>query len=118
MYDCVVSQVTPIYSGEVSSSIDWYQFYCFWEKMTPSMRRVAELVGVEESFLARAVRGRILTKTSTQTRSLAIHRRFYTSLVLIDLVGEMPLIEVARKYSVNKGQLQSLQQSAATFAGK
>ncbi|XP_071114847.1 DNA polymerase theta-like [Haliotis cracherodii] len=113
----VIYLVTPIYSGEVSANIDWYQFYCSWEKMHPSRRRVAELVGVEEGFIVKAVRGRILTKTAAQARSVAIHRRFYTSLVLLDLVQEVPLNEVARKYNVNKGQLQSLQQSSATFAG-
>ncbi|XP_067676390.1 DNA polymerase theta-like [Haliotis asinina] len=113
----VIYLVTPIYSGEVSANIDWYQFYCSWEKMHPSRRRVAELVGVEEGFIVKAVRGRIVTKTAAQARSVAIHRRFYTSLVLLDLVQEVPLNEVARKYNVNKGQLQSLQQSSATFAG-
>ncbi|XP_041351343.1 DNA polymerase theta-like [Gigantopelta aegis] len=113
----VIYLVTPIYSHEISSSIDWYQFYCMWEKLSPSALRVAELVGVQESFIARAVRGRILMKTDGQLRSLGIHRRFYTSLVLLDLVSEVPLPEVVRRYSCNKGQLQSLQQSAATFAG-
>ena len=109
--------MTPIYSNEISSSIDWYQFYCVWEKLCPSARRVADLVGVTESFIARAVRGRIPTTTAGQLRSLAVHRRFFTSLVLLDLVSETPLPAVARCYGCNKGQLQSLQQSAATFAG-
>lgn len=81
------------------------------------MRKVAELVGIQEAFLAKAVQGRILTKTSAQMKLLAIHKRFYTALVLHDLVQETPVNEVARKYNCNKGQLQSLQQSAATFAG-
>ena len=38
-------------------------------------------------------------------------------MVLHDLVHEVPLWEVARKYQYNKGTLQSLQQAAATFAG-
>lgn len=102
---------------DFGSSLDWYQYYCLWESLSVGMKRVAELVGVQESFIARAIRGRILTKTEAQMRSLAIHRRFYTSLILHDLVHEVPLPEVARKYNCNKGQLQSLQQSAATFAG-
>ncbi len=43
--------------------------------------------------------------------------RFYTALVLHDLVQEKGLSEVAQKYQCNKGVLQSLQQAAATFAG-
>lgn len=107
--------MTPIYAQ--IDSIDWFQYLGIWETLSTGMKKVAELVGVQESFLARAVQGRIPTKTSAQLRTLAIHKRFYTSLVLHDLVQEMSLNEVCRKYNCNKGQLQSLQQSAATFAG-
>ena len=81
------------------------------------MRRVADLVGVEEAFLARAMRGRILTRTDQHRQSLAVHRRFFAALALQDLVHEVPLNVVARRYGANRGMLQSLQGSAATFAG-
>ena len=81
------------------------------------MRRVADLVGVEEGFLARAVRGRVLTRTEQQRQSLAEHRRFHAALALQDLVHEVPLNVVARRYGANRGMLQSLQGSSATFAG-
>ena len=82
------------------------------------MKRVAELVGVQERFLARAVRGRIPSKTAQQARTVAVHRRFYTALLLQDLICEMSLPDAAAKYKCNRGMLQSLQQSAATFAGQ
>ncbi|ESO92507.1 hypothetical protein LOTGIDRAFT_120568 [Lottia gigantea] len=113
----VIFLVTPIYSQEIAGNIDWYQFYGMWENMAPDMRRVAELVGVEESFICRAIRGRILTKTTQQMRAVAIHKRFYTALVLHELVNEKPLNDIIKKYHCNKGQLSSLQQTAATFAG-
>lgn len=78
---------------------------------------MAELVGIEEGFLACAVRGRTPTRTEQQQRSLAVHRRFFASLALQDLVHEVPLNAVARRYGANRGMLQSLQGSAATFAG-
>ena len=81
------------------------------------MRRVGDLVGIEEGFLARAVRGRILTRTEQQRQSLAVHRRFFAALALQDLVHEVPLNVAARRYGANRGMLQSLQGSAATFAG-
>ncbi|XP_074663190.1 DNA polymerase theta-like [Tubulanus polymorphus] len=113
----VIYQVTPIFSSDLSSGIDWYQYLCMWEALSPSDRTVAELVGVQEGFLTKAAHGRMLLKTSQQLRSHAIHTRFYRALVLRDLVQEMPLPDVAMKYRCNKGVLQSLQQSAATFAG-
>lgn len=44
-------------------------------------------------------------------------RSFFTTLVLQDLVNEVPLGTVASKYNCSRGQLQSLQQSASTYAG-
>ncbi|KAF6733844.1 DNA polymerase theta [Oryzias melastigma] len=107
--------ITPLYAEW--TTIDWYQFFCLWEQLSSSMKRVAELVGVQESFLARSVSGKLVAKTEKQRRQMAIHKRFFTTLVLQDLVSEVPLGTVASKYNCNRGQLQSLQQSASTYAG-
>ncbi|XP_037859312.2 DNA polymerase theta isoform X7 [Chlorocebus sabaeus] len=107
--------VTPMF--EDWTTIDWYRFFCLWEKLPTSMKRVAELVGVEEGFLARCVKGKVVTRTERQHRQMAIHKRFFTSLVLLDLISEVPLREINQKYGCNRGQIQSLQQSAAVYAG-
>ncbi|XP_069022863.1 DNA polymerase theta [Embiotoca jacksoni] len=107
--------ITPLYAEW--TTIDWYQFFCLWEQLSSSMKRVAELVGVQEGFLARSVGGKVVAKTEKQHRQMAIHKRFFTTLVLQDLVNEVPLGTVASKYNCNRGQLQSLQQSASTYAG-
>ncbi|XP_054019304.1 DNA polymerase theta [Dryobates pubescens] len=111
----IVYLVTPVY--EEWTTIDWYQFFCLWEKLPASMKRVAELVGIEEGFLARSVKGEIKAKTEKQHRQMAIHKRFFTSLALLDLISEVPLKDMTKKYGCSRGQLQSLQQSAATYAG-
>ncbi|KAK2169547.1 hypothetical protein LSH36_9g16021 [Paralvinella palmiformis] len=113
----IIYLVTPIYMADQWGTLDWYKYLCYWEQLSSGMKRVAELVGVSESFLSRAVQGRIPTKTAQQMRTLRIHKRFYTALVLHDLVNERPLPEVANKYGCARGMLQSLQQGAATFAG-
>ncbi|XP_062285247.1 DNA polymerase theta [Scomber scombrus] len=107
--------ITPLYAEW--TTIDWYQFFCQWEQLSSSMKRVAELVGVQEGYLARSVNGKPAAKTEKQRRQMAIHKRFFTTLVLQDLVNEVPLGTVASKYNCNRGQLQSLQQSASTYAG-
>ena len=81
------------------------------------MRHVGDVLGVKESFLAKAVQGRVPERTTTQKESLRIHRRFFTALALHDLVREVPLIHVASRYGVTKGLLQTLQSAAGTFAG-
>ncbi|XP_055424309.1 DNA polymerase theta isoform X2 [Bubalus kerabau] len=111
----IVYLVTPVF--EDWTTIDWYRFFCLWEKLPASMKRVAELVGVEEGFLARCVKGNLVARTERQHRQMAIHKRFFTSLVLLDLISEVPLKEINQKYGCNRGQIQSLQQSAAVYAG-
>ena len=109
--------MTPIYIQDQWPNIDWYQYLRIFDRLPANMRRVAELVGIEEGFLACAVRGRILTRTEQQRQCLAVHRRFFAALALQDLVHEVPVNAVARRYGANRGMLQSLQGSAATFAG-
>ncbi|KAM6940638.1 DNA polymerase theta [Xenentodon cancila] len=111
----VLYLITPLYAEW--TTIDWYQFFCLWEQLPSSMKRVAELVGVQEGFLARSVSGKLVAKTEKQHRQMAVHKRFFTTLVLQDLVSEVPLGTVSSKYNCNRGQLQSLQQSASTYAG-
>lgn len=99
------------------NQIDWLHFLTLWEELSESQKRVGEAVGVEDRFLIRAMKGTITPTAPRQLRQLAIHRRFYTALALHELMNEVTLAEVANKYKLNKGSLQSLQQQTATFSG-
>ena len=99
------------------ADLDWYVYYNLWERLSSHSKRVAEMVGVSESYLARAMQNRINCVTEEQKRLLRIHRRFYAALILQELCNETPMVDVGRRYKVHKGLLQSLQNSAATFAG-
>lgn len=103
--------------SEQWSKLDWLNVLNVWEALPAAMKRVGELVGVQESFLARVAKGSANPEIPENRSKLSIVRRFYTALALQDLVNEIPLTEVAHKYDCNKGVLQSLQQSAATYAG-
>ena len=81
------------------------------------MKHVANLVGVREVFLIRAINQRITTRTAAQQAAMSVHLRFLISLALHDLVHEVPLSVVAEKFGTSKGLLQSLQLSAGGFAG-
>ncbi|XP_031620779.1 DNA polymerase theta isoform X2 [Contarinia nasturtii] len=105
--------VTPFSVCYQLQDIDWLFYLDMWEKLSTAMQRVGHLVGVKESFLVRAMRGSKGVDHST----LQIHKRFYTAVVLHDLINECPLNEVAVKYKLNRGTLQSLQQTTSTFAG-
>uniref|UniRef100_A0A182MCT4 DNA polymerase theta n=1 Tax=Anopheles culicifacies TaxID=139723 RepID=A0A182MCT4_9DIPT len=105
--------VTPYSVAYQWQQIDWMDFLDMWEKLSSAAKRVGELVGVKESFMVRAMRG----AANLDYRSLQIHKRFYTALALLELVHEVPLCTVARKFKCCRGLLQSLQQVSATFAG-
>ena len=81
------------------------------------MKRVSGLVGVEEGFLNRAIRTRPATRSEAQRNAARVHKRFYVTMALLDLIHEVPLDTVAHRYGASRGMLQSLQSSAATFAG-
>ncbi|EGI59836.1 PREDICTED: DNA polymerase theta [Acromyrmex echinatior] len=108
----VIYLVTPLSSGCQIGTVDWMTFHELWNTMSESERRVGKLVGVEERFVLSAIRG--IVKSG---KSLNIHRRFYSALALHDLVKEVPLHVVCKKYGCCRGVLQTLQQSAATYAG-
>lgn len=109
--------VTPYSASNQWGNIDWMAYLDMWEKLPRCMKRVGELVGVRESYLINATRSKIQSGTSKTYQKLMVHKRFYTALALQDLVNEIPLNNVAAKYNCSRGMLQSLQQSASTFAG-
>ncbi|XP_053604168.1 DNA polymerase theta [Plodia interpunctella] len=107
--------VTPYSVSSQWGDIDWLHLLTLWESLTKAMKRVGELIGVQESFIIRCLRG--ANKLTNVQNKMNIHKRFYTALALQDLVNEVPLSEVANKFQCARGFLQSLQQAAATFAG-
>ena len=46
-----------------------------------------------------------------------VHKRFYIALMLNDLVREVDFQEIMNRYDINRGALQTLQQTSSTFAG-
>ncbi|XP_048512661.1 DNA polymerase theta isoform X2 [Athalia rosae] len=108
----IIYLVTPFNSSSLNGQIDWMIFFNLWKSLTECEQRVGRMVGIEEKFLVSAIRG--LAKPG---KKQSIHRRFFTALALHDLVKEVPLTTVSEKYGCSRGILQSLQQSASTFAG-
>ncbi|CDS39524.1 DNA polymerase theta [Echinococcus multilocularis] len=107
----LVYLVTPIYLN-LDNNLDWSRYLEIYQSLSQPERRVAELVGVEEHNLIRCLSGAAMTK-----RALPQMRRFYLALALHCLVCEDGLTEVAERFSINRGLLQSLMQQASTYAG-
>uniref|UniRef100_A0A1I8PUM1 DNA-directed DNA polymerase n=1 Tax=Stomoxys calcitrans TaxID=35570 RepID=A0A1I8PUM1_STOCA len=62
--------VTPYSVCYQLQDLDWLFFLDLWEKLTPAMKKVGELVGVKESFLVRAMRG----QTKLDYKLMQIHK--------------------------------------------
>ncbi|KAH8232595.1 hypothetical protein KR032_010136 [Drosophila birchii] len=105
--------VTPYSVCYQLQDLDWLLYLDMWEKLSPAMKKVGELVGVKEAFLIRAMRG----QTSLDYKQMQVHKRFYTALALQELVNETPINVVVHKFKCHRGMLQSLQQMSSTFAG-
>ncbi|XP_014286733.2 DNA polymerase theta isoform X2 [Halyomorpha halys] len=110
-----IYQVTP-YSICDYWAVDWMRYFTIWENLPTNLQKIGELIGIEDRFLIKAMRGTINLNADEFVQKVSIHKRFYTALALQDLINEVPLNQVALKYDCNKGMLQSLQQSASTFA--
>ncbi|XP_034663462.1 DNA polymerase theta isoform X1 [Drosophila subobscura] len=106
--------VTPYSVCYQLQDLDWLLYLDMWEKLSPSMKKVGELVGVKEAFLIKAMRGQ---SKLLDNKQMQIHKRFYTALALQELVNETPINVVAHKFKCNRGVLQGLQQISSTFAG-
>ncbi|XP_053203640.1 DNA polymerase theta-like [Panonychus citri] len=65
----------------------------------------------------RFLQKRALSDSHIYDASTKVHVRFYFALALSELVKEMPLRKVAEKFGIPRGELQSIQQNAAAFAG-
>lgn len=63
--------VTPLSVCYQLQDLDWLFYLDMWEKLSKSMQRVGELVGVKESFLVKAMRG----VSNLDNRTLQIHKR-------------------------------------------
>ncbi len=109
--------VTPYSACHQWGNVDWMFYLNLWEKLPPSMKKVGGLVGVRESYIVSATRGKPQTNTSKLYHTYMVHKRFFVALALQDLVNETPLSDVCAKFSCNRGMLQTLQLTAATFAG-
>ena len=115
----MVYLVTPICLQDLWSDGEpkWKEYMDMVGKLNADMKRVADRVGVSEGYITSCIKGGCKAENEGDRKLLAIHKRFRAALALNELVREVPLHKVARKFDLPKGQLQSLQIAAGTFAG-
>lgn len=53
----MVFQITPYSVSEQIGHLDWFRVLNVWEKLSHSMRKVGDMVGIEEGFIVKAMTG-------------------------------------------------------------
>jgi DNA polymerase theta len=100
----IIYQITPInicdYWVNSSCNIDWNLYYSLYQTFKPDVKRVSDLVGVRQSFILKMMK----SNTNCDQKLLKIHLRFYTALILNDLVSEVPFSTILNKYACQKGE--------------
>ncbi len=102
----IIYQITPInicdYWLNSASHIDWNLFYSIVQNFNADLKRVSELIGVRLSFILKMIKGSSVN--NCDNKLLKIHLRFYTCLILNDLVNEVNFTSILNKYGCQKGK--------------
>ena len=101
-----------------ATRIDWPSFRQAVESLDESDLRVLSFCGVNPAFINRQANSRTSFDLSdpAEASKARIYSRFFAALQLRDLCNEMPVYQVAAKYNVARGSVQSLAQSCQGFA--
>ncbi|KAK5197521.1 hypothetical protein LTR92_003461 [Exophiala xenobiotica] len=108
---------TPVQTAGLGE-ISWLKFRDQLENLDESGMRALRLVGVNPAFVNRLVNSGAELKENTpdEIRLARIYRRAYSAFQLRDLCNEFPVHEISVKYSVPRGQIQTLAQTCHGFA--
>ncbi|XP_053107515.1 helicase POLQ-like [Hemicordylus capensis] len=91
---------------------DWMIYFKQYSQLSLAEQQVAALVGVPESFIARKASGQTIKKNVDN----ATVCRLYFSFVLHALLKETNVWNVAEKFNISRGFVQTLLNSAASFS--
>ncbi|KAA8895247.1 P-loop containing nucleoside triphosphate hydrolase protein [Sphaerosporella brunnea] len=109
----IVYHFTPIHASTSSIEIDWKLLRDELERLDEPSLRAATFCGVTPAFIHRIASGGILRESEDKLR---VYRRFYTSLMLRQLINETPMHHVALHFDVARGFVQSLAATCRGFA--
>ncbi|NWS12219.1 HELQ Helicase, partial [Pachyramphus minor] len=102
---------TP-YDMTSSCSPDWMIYLRQFNQLSAAEQKVADIVGVPESFITKKASGQAIRKNVDN----AVVNRLYLTFVLYTLVKETNIWNVSEKFNLSRGYVQNLLNSAASFA--
>jgi DNA polymerase theta len=100
------------------AEVCWLTFRTQLDSLDDSGLRALQLIGVGPAFVNRLVNSGAQLKehTAEEIRLARMYRRVYAAFQLRDLCNEVPVHEISVKYSVPRGQVQTLAQTCHGFA--
>ncbi|XP_075006077.1 helicase POLQ-like isoform X6 [Calonectris borealis] len=102
---------TP-YDMTSNCSPDWMIYLRQFNQLSAAEQKVADIVGVPESFITKKASGQAIRKNVDS----AVVNRLYLSFVLYTLLKETNIWSVSEKFNMSRGYVQNLLNSAASFA--
>ncbi|NXV55625.1 HELQ Helicase, partial [Molothrus ater] len=102
---------TP-YDMTSTCSPDWMIYLRQFNQLSAAEQKVADIVGVPESFITKKASGQAVRKNVDN----AVVNRFYLTFVLYSLLKETNIWSVSEKFNLSRGYVQNLLNSAASFA--
>ncbi|XP_010007312.1 PREDICTED: helicase POLQ-like [Chaetura pelagica] len=102
---------TP-YDMTSSCSPDWMIYLRQFNQLSAAEQKVADIVGVPESFITKKASGQAIRKNVDS----AVVNRLYLTFVLYTLLKETNIWSVSEKFNLSRGYVQNLLNSAASFA--
>ncbi|XP_062349065.1 helicase POLQ-like isoform X3 [Cinclus cinclus] len=102
---------TP-YDMTFTCSPDWMIYFRQFNQLSTAERKVADIVGVPESFITKKASGQAIRKNVDN----AVVNRLYLTFVLYSLLKETNIWSVSEKFNMSRGYVQNLLSSAASFA--
>ncbi|XP_074010860.1 helicase POLQ-like isoform X2 [Numenius arquata] len=90
---------------------DWMIYLRQFNQLSAAEQKVADIVGVPESFITKKASGQAIRKNVDS----AVVNRLYLSFVLYTLLKETNIWSVAEKFNMSRGYVQNLLNSAASF---
>ncbi|NXY77088.1 HELQ Helicase, partial [Glareola pratincola] len=102
---------TP-YDMTSNCSPDWMIYLRQFNQLSAAEQKVADIVGVPESFITKKASGQAIRKNVDS----AVVNRLYLSFVLYTLLKETNIWSVSEKFNMSRGYVQNLLNSAASFS--
>ncbi|CAH0552619.1 unnamed protein product [Brassicogethes aeneus] len=112
LLDCLhlLYLVTP-YDTSEQIKPNMQVYYHILTHLDKKQLQTAKVLGLNESVSVKMISGQPIKNVSER-----VINRFYVTLMLYDLWNETPVFEVSEKYQINRGIVQNLMVSAATFS--